>query len=123
MGKDNIMERSNNGKISELLLPDKTVVQSYLEKQELPGYNSFSLNIDIQTLDIIHPFESGNQTAQSVANNHHRERGKGNLLTIYRNGKFIMLVMKFYASYIVNPLERRNCTNRNLSQELLDKWV
>lgn len=45
MGKDNIMERSNNGKISELLLPDKTIVQTYQEKQELPGYNSFSLNM------------------------------------------------------------------------------
>ena len=45
MGKDNIMERSNNGKISELLLPDRTIVQSYLEKQELPGYNSYSLNM------------------------------------------------------------------------------
>ena len=34
MGKDNIMERTNTGKISEVLLPDRTVVQSYLEKQE-----------------------------------------------------------------------------------------
>ena len=32
MGKDQIMERTNTGKISEVLLPDKTVVQSYLEK-------------------------------------------------------------------------------------------
>lgn len=32
MGKDQIMERSNNGKVSEVILPDKTVVQSYLEK-------------------------------------------------------------------------------------------
>lgn len=45
MGKDNIMERSNNGKISELCLPDKSVIQTYQEKQELPGYNSFSLNM------------------------------------------------------------------------------
>ena len=45
MGKDNIMERSNSGKISELLLPDKTILQTYQEKQELPGYNSFSLNM------------------------------------------------------------------------------
>lgn len=44
MGKDNIMERSNNGKVSELLLPDHSVIQTYQEKQELPGYNSFSLN-------------------------------------------------------------------------------
>jgi hypothetical protein len=45
MGKDNIMERSNSGRISELLLPDRSVVQTYQEKQELPGYNSFSLNM------------------------------------------------------------------------------
>lgn len=45
MGKDLIMERTNNGKISEVLLPDGTVVQSYLEKQELEGYNNFSLNM------------------------------------------------------------------------------
>ena len=32
MGKDNIMERTNTGRISEVLLPDKTIVQSYLEK-------------------------------------------------------------------------------------------
>ena len=29
MGKDMIMERTNTGKISEVLLPDKTIVQSY----------------------------------------------------------------------------------------------
>lgn len=29
MGKDNIMERTNTGKISEVCLPDKTIVQSY----------------------------------------------------------------------------------------------
>jgi hypothetical protein len=45
MGKDQIMERTNSGKISEVLLPDHTVIQSYLEKQELPGYNQFSLNM------------------------------------------------------------------------------
>ena len=45
MGKDQIMERTNNGKISEVCLPDKTVVQSYLEKQELEGYNNFSLSM------------------------------------------------------------------------------
>lgn len=32
MGKDQIMERSNTGRISEVLLPDKTIVQSYFEK-------------------------------------------------------------------------------------------
>ena len=45
MGKDNIMERTNTGRISEVLLPDKTIVQSYLEKQELEGYNNFSINM------------------------------------------------------------------------------
>ena len=45
MGKDLIMERTNSGKISEVLLPDNTIVQSYLEKQELEGYNNFSLNM------------------------------------------------------------------------------
>lgn len=45
MGKDLIMERTNTGKISEVLLPDKTIVQSYLEKQELEGYNNFSTNM------------------------------------------------------------------------------
>ena len=45
MGKDLIMERTNNGKITEVLRPDNTVVQSYLEKQELEGYNNFSLNM------------------------------------------------------------------------------
>jgi hypothetical protein len=42
MGKDSIMERSNGGVISEVLLPDRTVIQTYFEKQELPGYNKFS---------------------------------------------------------------------------------
>jgi hypothetical protein len=32
MGTDTIMERCNNGKITEVLLPDKTVVQSYQER-------------------------------------------------------------------------------------------
>lgn len=45
MGKDQIMERTNNGMISEVLLPDKTIVQSYLEKQELEGYNNFSTSM------------------------------------------------------------------------------
>jgi hypothetical protein len=45
MGKDNIMVRSNTGKVSEVLLPDKTVVQSYLERQELEGYNRFSTSM------------------------------------------------------------------------------
>lgn len=41
MGKESIMERSNGGVVSELLLPDKTTVQTYLEKQELRGINRF----------------------------------------------------------------------------------
>lgn len=45
MGKDSIMERSNGGVISEVLLPDRTIVQTYLEKQELPGYNKFSKSL------------------------------------------------------------------------------
>ena len=32
MGIDTVMERSNNGVITEVLLPDKTVIQSYLER-------------------------------------------------------------------------------------------
>jgi len=32
MGKDSIMERTNTGKVSEVLLPDKTIVQTYQER-------------------------------------------------------------------------------------------
>ena len=32
MGISSVMERSNNGIITEVLLPDKTLVQSYLER-------------------------------------------------------------------------------------------
>ncbi len=32
MGIENIMERTNNGKITEVLLPDKTIVLSYQER-------------------------------------------------------------------------------------------
>lgn len=32
MGIENIMERCNDGRITEVLMPDKTVVQSYLER-------------------------------------------------------------------------------------------
>ena len=45
MGSDNIMERTNDGRITEVLLPDKTKVQSYLERQEMEGYNNFSSNM------------------------------------------------------------------------------
>jgi len=45
MGADNLMERTNTGLITEVLLPDGTVTQSYLERQELPGYSSFCTNM------------------------------------------------------------------------------
>lgn len=45
MGRDSIMERSYGGLIIETYLPDKSVLQSYLERQELPGYNKFSTNL------------------------------------------------------------------------------
>lgn len=45
MGKDAIMERSYGGLISETLLPDRSTIQSYLERQELPGYNMFSTSL------------------------------------------------------------------------------
>jgi hypothetical protein len=45
MGADTLMERTNDGRITEVLLPDGTVTQSYLERQELPGYNSFCTNM------------------------------------------------------------------------------
>ena len=32
IGIEKIMERTNNGKLSEVLLPDKTIVQSYQER-------------------------------------------------------------------------------------------
>jgi len=44
MGYDNIMERSNYGFLIETYLPDKTIVQTYKEKQQLEGYNNFSNN-------------------------------------------------------------------------------
>ena len=44
MGKDLIMERTNTGKTTEVLLPDKTIVQSYLERQELDAV-SFSTSM------------------------------------------------------------------------------
>lgn len=45
MGKDFIMERTNTGRVSEVLLPDKTIIQSYLERQELEGYNRISTSM------------------------------------------------------------------------------
>lgn len=32
MGRDGIMERSNGGLVSEVFLPDRTIVQTYFEK-------------------------------------------------------------------------------------------
>jgi len=45
MGKDSIMERSHGGLITEVLLPDRSIMQTYLEKQELQGYNRFSKSL------------------------------------------------------------------------------
>jgi len=45
MGIDNIMERSNDGRVTEILMPDRSIVQSYLERQELEGYNNFMTNM------------------------------------------------------------------------------
>ena len=45
MGIEALMERCNDGRITEVLLPDKSVVQSYLERQELEGYNNFMTNM------------------------------------------------------------------------------
>lgn len=39
VGFENIFERSNNGRVVETYLPDKTKVIGYREKKELPGYN------------------------------------------------------------------------------------
>lgn len=32
MGADNIMERTNDGRVTEVLLPDGSITQSYLER-------------------------------------------------------------------------------------------
>lgn len=45
MGRDGIMERSNGGHISEVYLPDRSIVQTYFEKQELPGVNKSSKSL------------------------------------------------------------------------------
>lgn len=45
MGIESLMERTNDGRITEVLMPDKTVVQSYIERQELEGYNNFMTNM------------------------------------------------------------------------------
>ena len=45
MGIESLMERTNDGRITEVLMPDKTVVQSYMERQELEGYNNFMTNM------------------------------------------------------------------------------
>jgi hypothetical protein len=45
MGRDGIMERSNGGLISEVFLPDRTIVQTYFEKQELAGVNKSSKSL------------------------------------------------------------------------------
>ena len=45
MGIESLMERTNDGRITEVLIPDKTVVQTYMERQELEGYNNFMTNM------------------------------------------------------------------------------
>jgi len=45
MGAEGIMERSNGGLLSEVFLPDQAVLQTYFEKQELPGVNKFSQSL------------------------------------------------------------------------------
>ena len=45
MGMDTIMERTNDGRITEVLMPDRSVIQSYLERQECEGYNCFKTNM------------------------------------------------------------------------------
>jgi hypothetical protein len=44
MGIDDIMERTHDGYVIETYLPDNTIVESYIEKQQLEGYNNFSEN-------------------------------------------------------------------------------
>lgn len=45
MGAEDIMERTNDGRVTEVLLPDQTKTQTYFERQELPGYSLFSSEI------------------------------------------------------------------------------
>jgi hypothetical protein len=45
MGRDGIMERSNGGLITETFLPDRSVIQTYFERQELPGVNQTSRSL------------------------------------------------------------------------------
>jgi len=45
MGIESLMERTNDGRITEVLMPDNTLVQSYAERQELEGYNNFMTNM------------------------------------------------------------------------------
>lgn len=45
MGRDGIMERSNGGLLSEVFLPDRSIIQTFFEKQELPGVNKSSKSL------------------------------------------------------------------------------
>ena len=45
MGRDGIMERSNGGLVTETFLPDRSVIQTYFERQELPGVNQTSRSL------------------------------------------------------------------------------
>ena len=39
------MERSNGGLVSEVFLPDRSIILTYFEKQELPGVNRTSKSL------------------------------------------------------------------------------
>jgi hypothetical protein len=45
MGRDGIMERSNGGLVTETFLPDRSVISTYFERQELPGVNQTSRSL------------------------------------------------------------------------------
>ncbi len=45
LGMDDIMMRSNDGRVAETFLPDGTIVQTYKERQQLDGLDKFSMNI------------------------------------------------------------------------------
>jgi hypothetical protein len=45
MGTEGMMERSNGGLLSEVFLPDQSVIQTHFEKQTLAGINNFSYSL------------------------------------------------------------------------------
>jgi hypothetical protein len=44
LGAEDIMLRSNDGVLIEVILPNNTKIQSFVQKQELEAYNQFSVN-------------------------------------------------------------------------------